>query len=255
MFLRLGCLVLWLAVCAGFSGCTPLPELPQDEQKNPYYRTAKERLQRRDFQGAIEAFDKAIHLNPNAVMAHFELALVYQQHEFDYASAIYHYNKVLKLRPTGHPADNARVGIRICKQELAKSEAMGSLVPSLPLQFEKLREENERLNRLVATQRMDIALLQAQLTAVRAVSPAGTPGNADASRQGPVLTGGHLPTRTATPARAPAGASRLHKVRERETLAAIARQYGVRLEALQAANPSINPRRLKPGQTVVVPSP
>jgi len=48
---------------------------------------------------------------------------------------------------------------------------------------------------------------------------------------------------------------RIHVIKPRETLASIARQYGVKLEALNAANPKANPRRLRPGQTVNVPPP
>jgi tetratricopeptide (TPR) repeat protein len=250
------------AVCAGFLGCTPMPDAPQEEQKNPYYRTAKERVEMRDYLGAVEAFEKAIQLNPNSVLAHFELALIYEQHECDYAAAIYHYGKVLKLRPNGYPADNARVRIPVCKQELAKSEAMGSIMPSLPLQFEKLREDNERLNRLVETQRVQIATFQTQLAIARTALasnqafierrwPATPPGTSPAGNRaagGPPLSSGD---RSANP---PAGA-RVHKVREGDTLASVARLYHVRLDALTAANPSVNPKRLKVGQALTLPGP
>ncbi len=48
---------------------------------------------------------------------------------------------------------------------------------------------------------------------------------------------------------------RTHVIKPRDTLAGIARQYGVKLEALSAANPDVNPRRLRPGQTLNVPPP
>ncbi|HEX6308619.1 MAG TPA: LysM peptidoglycan-binding domain-containing protein [Longimicrobiales bacterium] len=44
-----------------------------------------------------------------------------------------------------------------------------------------------------------------------------------------------------------------HRVRRGETLSHIARRYGVSLDALQRANASVNPRRLRPGQTLRVP--
>ena len=38
-----------------------------------------------------------------------------------------------------------------------------------------------------------------------------------------------------------------------ETAATIATRYGVSLEAIQAANPGVNIRRLKPGESIRVP--
>jgi LysM repeat protein len=47
---------------------------------------------------------------------------------------------------------------------------------------------------------------------------------------------------------------RAYTVRPGETMAEIARRFGVSLPRLQAANPSIQPRNLKPGQTVNIPA-
>ncbi len=66
---------------------------------------------------------------------------------------------------------------------------------------------------------------------------------ADGGRAGP---GGTVPGRN-TP-------SRMHVIKPHETLAGIARQYGLRLDVLTAANPGVNPRRLRPGQTLTVPA-
>src|SRR5437868_11014145 len=46
---------------------------------------------------------------------------------------------------------------------------------------------------------------------------------------------------------------RTHTVKQFETPAAIARSYGVRLDALLAANPGVDPRKLKVGQTLNLP--
>jgi len=241
-------------VCAGLVGCAPLTESSQDEAKNPYYRTAKERVETRDFAGAIEAFEKAIQLNPSSVLAHYELALVYEQREGDYAAAIYHYNKVLKYRPNGYPADNARVRIPVCKQELAKSLAMEAIVPTLPLQFEKLKEENDRLHRLMETQRVQIATWQGLTVALRTALASNQ--TYFASRWPAAATGGRVPAPSSVADRAAAssGNSRVHTVREGDTLTSIARFYRVRLEALTAANPGVNPRRLKVGQSLTIPA-
>ena len=52
----------------------------------------------------------------------------------------------------------------------------------------------------------------------------------------------------------PMSSPRQHVVASGETPAAIARKYGIRLSALQTANPHMDARRLRPGQTLVIPS-
>jgi LysM repeat protein len=43
-------------------------------------------------------------------------------------------------------------------------------------------------------------------------------------------------------------------VKTGETPSLIARKYGVKLEALMAANPNLDPHRLRVGQTLKIPS-
>ena len=60
------------------------------------------------------------------------------------------------------------------------------------------------------------------------------------------------PTQRTTNTR-PATASRVHTVAAGETLALIARRYGIKVSTLQTANPRVDARKLKPGQTLVIP--
>jgi LysM repeat protein len=46
-----------------------------------------------------------------------------------------------------------------------------------------------------------------------------------------------------------------HVIRPNDTLASIARAHRVRLESILAANPTLKPRRLQPGQTIKIPAP
>src|SRR5258705_12755940 len=93
-------------------GCSPAREAQMDEQRNPYFLEGKDRLGSRDYKGAIAAFEKALEVNPRSPMAHFELAVLYEQHsdqrEDDYVAALSHYNQAVRLRPNAYPADNAR---------------------------------------------------------------------------------------------------------------------------------------------------
>jgi LysM repeat protein len=48
---------------------------------------------------------------------------------------------------------------------------------------------------------------------------------------------------------------RTHMVAAHETFAAIARKYGINLNALITANPGINPKKLRVGQVINLTSP
>ena len=57
----------------------------------------------------------------------------------------------------------------------------------------------------------------------------------------------------------PAGATttgrpRTHTVVAGETAVGIARKYGIKLSALEAANPNMNPARIRAGQVLRIPS-
>jgi LysM repeat protein len=238
-----------LLLGAAFCGCTPSPRSQMSEQKNPYYLAAKERAGAHDFPGAIEAYEKVIHDDPAAVLSHYELGLIYEQQLCDYAAAIHHYNRVLKLRPNGYPADNARIRVPGCKQELAKSE-LALIAPGTPRELDRLREENQRLLK-------QLEVLQTQLNARSAGVP--NPTRAPFPPVRFVAARTNAPLAAASPAapdpRSPSNPppSRTHKVEPGETLASISRKYGLKLDALQSANPGLNPRRMRAGQTLNLP--
>ncbi|TMP99593.1 MAG: LysM peptidoglycan-binding domain-containing protein [Verrucomicrobia bacterium] len=51
----------------------------------------------------------------------------------------------------------------------------------------------------------------------------------------------------------PASASRTHVIQSGDTPYSIARNYGVKLASLVNANPGMDSRRLRPGQTLIIP--
>jgi LysM repeat protein len=276
----------WAVVfCLCWCGCPRPPENQSDEQKNRHYVAAREKLAALDYKGAIESFERAAEDNPRSALAHFELAVLYETRENDFASALYHYNKALKLRPNAYPADNIRQRIPGCKQELVKADALGTTQPAALREAERLRDENQSL-------RKQILMLQAQL-AGRQPGPTNSPGamsggasvivgrrgpgqptppdSARFARAGPEdATGADLSTGPSGPRSAGGRASgagslsagtvagstarpRSHTVKSGETPSSIARLYGVRLEALLTANPGLEPRKLKVGQPLNVP--
>jgi LysM repeat protein len=278
MLLRLSAGALMLAFCLALAGCNPNSERQSAEQDNSHFKAGREKREALDYKGAIEAFEHALEDNPRSVLAHFELGVLYEQHEADYAAALYHYNRVLKLRPSGYPSDNVRQRIPACKQEMVKADSLAVMNPAVLKETERLREDNQKLQR-------EIASLQAKLSGrptpvfstnapvqlpVPARAQTGSPAPTQAANSAPrVGTGSsapagasqNAPTRLGSPSRVTSlpprtdGVSRvrMHTVKSGDTMASIGRRYGVSQGTLLAANPGIDPRRLRVGQIVSVP--
>ena len=101
---KLFCGIAALALCLAAGGCLPSSSNPLDEQREPHFLTGKSRVNSMDYEGAVEAFEKALEVNPHSASAHFELGLLYENNEQDFAAAIYHFDRFLKLRPNSEYA-------------------------------------------------------------------------------------------------------------------------------------------------------
>ena len=241
---------LLLLLCLGFSGCFPPTEGKVDESKNPYFLEGKARVSARDYKGAIEAFEKALEVNAHSALAHYELGVLYEQHseqmESDYINAMFHYQQVLRLRPAGHyPHDNARVRIASCKQELVKAESLAPVYYAMERELHKLRDENQLLRKQLEAAQGSRAPAVTQQTATSSASD--PPARANAGSAPPAVA-----TERVTPL-PPASPARLHVVKDGETPYSIARRYRVSVDALLRANPSLNPRHMRRGQTLKLP--
>jgi LysM repeat protein len=253
-WLRCGLLLLLFGLAG--SGCRPQPETSLDEQKNSHYQTGKERLNALDYKGAVVAFERALEDNPRSALAHWELGVLFDQHQNDYAAALYHYKKALQLRPSGYPAEIIRQRIPACRQELIKEDSLAVINPSVLRETERLREENQTL-------RKQLEQLQTHLAGRPPATPAGTMGPGSASRLQASFGGSVTNVAARSPsgpngrggAAASTGTMRTHSVKAGETVAAIARQHQVKLPTLLAANPGVEPRRLRVGQVLNVPAP
>jgi len=118
-----------------------------DEQKNPHYQAGKEKLGALDYKGAIESFEHAVEDNPRSALAHYELGVLYDQREDDYAAALYHYNKALKLRPNGYPAENIRQRHPRLQTGTGQSRLADGHQSSALRETERLRQENQALRK------------------------------------------------------------------------------------------------------------
>jgi tetratricopeptide (TPR) repeat protein len=254
-----------LAAVVLLSGCLQ-PDGPQDEQKEPHFMDGKRCANSLDYKGAIEHFQKALEVNPRNASAHFELGVLFDQMEPDPAAAIYHYQSYLRLNPKGPQAELATSHIYACKQQLVRTVSLGPVTQTLQAEYEKVSEENKKLREQLEQWKALANRLQLALTNRAAVSSnparsAGEPGAIPAAR----IPNPSPPTKTVSSSTHPASpavtkqtpasvpAKRTHIVRQGETPAQIARKYGIRVEALLAANPSLNERRMRVGQSLSLP--
>jgi LysM repeat protein len=248
---RLIFIALW---CLGSSGCLESPNSSLDEQKDSYYRKGKSLLGNQDYAGAVAAFEKALEINPRNASAHFELWLLYEQQLKDYAASIYHGERFLRLRPDSDHAKTVRDRIAGSKLELAKELPVGPVIPALYHDFERLSESNKflRLQVEMLTRQLAVAtnlVLASRLAQATATAAPQVTGAASANTN-PVAP------LAPTPARPSAASSvKTHTIKAGDTFVKVARQYRVSLDALMAANPGLNPKKLRVGQTIKLPAP
>ena len=87
----------------------------------------KSRLARKDIDGAVLSFRKALANNPANGAAHFELGLIFYEpsnEKTNYVSACYHFQRHLELQQDSSHASNIEGFIKVCKKEIAKDIAM-----------------------------------------------------------------------------------------------------------------------------------
>jgi tetratricopeptide (TPR) repeat protein len=251
-----------IVLAAAVSGCGPVAQSRLDEEKEPRYLAGKSRVSSLDYKGAIECFEQALDLNPRSASAHFELAWLLDQNEGDAAAAIYHYSKYLALRPAAENADLIKQRIVACKQDLARTVSLGPVSEKVQRELEQLLEENRQLNQ--ENKRLNEALEQWRGFAARPNSGTNSTGLRGAASHLP--GSGSEAGKAVRESKAAAMADsdqrlgsrsvgRTHTVQPGETPILIARKYGVRLDALLAANPRLDPRRLKVGQALSLPAP
>lgn len=229
-----------LLLAAGGGGCIPADN-HVDEEKDPHFQRGRNLVESQDFKGAVDEFEKALETNPHSAAAHFELGWLDENKLNDYAAAIYHYERYLELQPNSERSQSIDVKERIrgCKQQLANSEFPLPNTQNLQREVDRLTAEN-----LLLHQQLDALRAQggkASVTSERATAPrmaiVSTVPHDDA---------GAAPSTASMP-------HRTHVVRSRETLSSIAAQYGVKVSAILEANPGIEPRRLRVGQSLNLP--
>ena len=245
---------LAVLMAVGLCGCLPSGSNPLEEQKEPHYLEGLSRVNSLDFHGAVESFLKALDVNPRSASAHFQLGWLYEEKAPDPAAAIYHYERYLKLRPNADNASLVKQRVYICKQELAKAVLPLPVTPGLQREFEQLAMENKRLKEELARWQAYAARLPMSSTnASTPVLVMTHPATVTSTTTPPVVTT-TVPVER-PPASSPVVRTRTHTVKAGENPYSIARQSGISLNTLLAANPGVNPKRLQVGHALVIPKP
>lgn len=207
------------------------------------------RVNAMNFGGAIEAFQKALETNPQSAAAHFQLGWLYAEKNSDPAAAIYHYEQFLRRRPAAPNAEMIRKQILGLKQKLAEAVLPMPPVSGAQKQVEELTLENRKLQTELERLRNDLA---------------GRPGSTDPppgrvaggrinSVSGGSLAGNNRPPPNAGRSVSASSSARIHKVMSGDTPTSIARRYRIKVESLLAANPGLNPKRMRIDQSLTIP--
>lgn len=253
-----------LCVSAALSGCLP-DQGQSDEEKEPHFVLGQSRVNAMDYQGAVEAFEESLEVNPHSAQAHYQLAMLYDTKVPDPAAAIYHYQEYLKFDPDAANAGIVNQRIEACKQQLAADVLALPSTSVTQQQLEKLIEQNRQLQDQVDQLQNEVDKWRAYYASVQAMTNPVPQNNAVVAQtptvqptpalsdQSPVIET-HSETHVeAHSSSTDFGQGREHEVVAGETAAAICRRYGIHLGELQAANPGVNLSRIRVGQILKIP--
>ena len=229
-------------------GCEPSTQSAAEEEKEPHYVLGQNRVNAMDFPGAIEAFEASLEANPHSAKAHYRLAMLYEDETkvkpANPAAAIYHYQQYLRFEPKAGNAEVVNGRIEACKMQLAKNELGLPSSSAAQQQLQQLADTNRMLLKQLDDYAREIAKLRTNPPPTAENVTMVTPATPEAP-----------PERAVTAAKPPPVKARTHTVAARETPASIARKYDLSLNALLAANPGLNPKKLRVGQILKLPPP
>jgi tetratricopeptide (TPR) repeat protein len=181
--------ILALALAA----CDPPAETAAiSDDRNPWLKKAEIEVQRRNYTGAAEFYEKALQLNPASQRMHWAVAMLYEQHLKDFPSAIYHYQQFVALKPEPARVKMATEFIERAKYSLAAGLAHTPVENAS--EFQQLQQQNKALQEQVEQLRQ--ALKAAEMRLANLTQPPAMPP-AEPTEPG-------APARPAAPTRAAA---------------------------------------------------
>ena len=236
---QLGRIVTLMVLVLANAACKPVPDQTQ-EDKEPHYLNGRRLVQQMDYDGALKAFHKALEANPRSSVAHYEIGLIHLKHRPDPAACIYHLQRYLEYQPNAANQKQILDNIQREREVLARDVRGIADHPSQSIQHLK-----SQLNALA----LENQALRHQLTA------SGLTPNPQPATNNPIVIvppGNNTPPGNNNPP--PPSPLRQHNVKAGENPSSIARQYGISLSKLLAANPGLNPAKLQIGQELKIPN-
>ena len=140
---------LFLFLVFFFTGCDQISRGPMEEEKDPHYLAGQKKYNAMDWDGAIESFEKALQSNPNNSAAHLALGTLYYDRKNDFAAAIYHFERHLRLRPNSPMAEVVNGQITACKRELAKTVSFALVGREVQQQLDRYIHTNNMLRQRI----------------------------------------------------------------------------------------------------------
>ena len=218
----------------GEGGATP-------EDREPHFLVGRRLVTQQDFDGAEKSFYKALEANPRSAAAHYELGVLFLSRKNDPAAAIFHLQRYLTFKPDAENKQVVLGQIEGQKNDLA-GEILGNPQSQPNQSIQALRAQ---LNKLAA----ENAALKHQLLS-KGITPNPLPATNTTATLPPRPNSG-IGVAPSPPR--PVTALRAHKVKRGENPTSIARQYGISVSRLLAANPGLKPARIQIGDELKIP--
>lgn len=167
------------------TACSPWLDSPREED-HPLLNEAVARKASSPRE-AERLLEKALDANPRLARAHWELALLHLNYTSNYAAAVYHFQRVLALRPDWPQANTTTQLIARAKLELIKEGFDLPVLPSVQRQLDRYVAEIHRLN-------TSLTNLQTQVRALTVVTQQLAAQNLQLRQQLQALSAAPAPT-------------------------------------------------------------